>query len=121
MSDELTERIIGAAIDVHKILGPGLLEKIYEEALCYEFELRAIKCERQVPMDMIYKTKIIRGQLIDLLVEDQIIVELKSLSRTPEVAQAQLLSYLRATKLQRGLLINFGLSRLIEGIQRFSI
>ena len=72
MQDELTEKIIGAAIEVHRELGPGLLESIYEEALCYEFELQEIKHQRQVPSDIIYKGKIIKGQKIDLLVEDEV-------------------------------------------------
>ena len=118
MADELTEKIIGAAIEVHRELGPALLESIYEEALCYEFELQAIKYKRQVPADVIYKGKVIKGQKIDLLVEDEVVVEVKSLSKMPEVALAQALSYLKATNLKRGLIINFGEKRLIDGIKR---
>ncbi|OHB85050.1 MAG: hypothetical protein A2Z38_01330 [Planctomycetes bacterium RBG_19FT_COMBO_48_8] len=118
MQDKLTEKIIGAAIEVHRELGPGLLESIYEEALCYEFELQEIKYKRQVPADIIYKGKIIKGQKIDLLVEDEVVVEIKSLSRMPEVALAQTLSYIKATNLRRGLIINFGEKRLIDGIKR---
>ena len=118
---ELTERIIGAAIEVHRELGPGLLESIYEEALCYEFELQEIKHQRQVPSDIIYKGKIIKGQKIDLLVEDEVVVEIKSLSKMPEVALAQTLSYLKATKLRRGLIVNFGEKRLIDGIKRVAL
>jgi GxxExxY protein len=81
MQDELTEKIIGAAIEVHRELGPGLLESIYEEALCYEFELQGIKYQRQAPADIIYKGKVIKGQKIDLLVEDEVVVEIKSLSK----------------------------------------
>ncbi len=121
MPDELTEKIIGAAIEVHRDLGPGLLESIYEEALCYEFELQRIKYQRQVPSDIIYKGKIIKGQKIDLLVEDEVVVELKSLSKLPEVALAQTLSYLKATNLRRGLVINFGEKRLIDGIKRVAL
>jgi len=117
----LTERIIGAAIEVHKSLGPGLLESIYEEALCHEFTLIGVSFEQQKPVSMIYKDKVIKGQLLDLVVENQIILELKSLSRTPEISQAQILSYLRATGLKKGLLINFGFPRLVDGIQRFSL
>ncbi len=121
MDDFLTQKIIGAAIEVHKELGCGLLESIYEEALCYEFELRGIKCERQVEIDVIYKGKAIKGQKIDLLVEREVIVELKSLSKLPEVATAQTLSYLKATGLKRGLLINFGEKRLVDGVKRISL
>ncbi|MCD6456313.1 MAG: GxxExxY protein [Methanophagales archaeon] len=77
MRDPLTEAIIGAAIEVHKHLGPGLLESIYEEALCYEFSLREIPFERQVEVDVIYKDKIIKGQRIDILVAGEVVVELK--------------------------------------------
>jgi len=121
MPDELTEKIIGAAIEVHRELGPGLLESIYEEALCYEFELQGIKYKRQALADIIYKGKIIKGQKIDLLVEDEVVVEIKSLSKMPEVALAQTLSYLKATNLRRGLIVNFGEKRLIDGIKRVAL
>jgi GxxExxY protein len=121
MADELTEKIIGAAIEVHRELGPGLLESIYEEALCYEFELQEIKYKRQFPADIIYKGKVIKGQKIDLLVEDGVVVEIKSLSKMPEVALAQALSYLKATNLKRGLIVNFGEKRLVDGIKRVSL
>ena len=121
MSDELTEKIIGAAIEVHKELGPGLLESIYEEALCYEFKLHGIEFERQVPADIIYKGHIIKGQRIDLLVEKEVVVELKSASKLAEVAVAQAISYLKATNLKRGLIINFGEKRLIDGVKRVSV
>ncbi|MFH1719298.1 MAG: GxxExxY protein [Planctomycetota bacterium] len=121
MPDELTEKIIGAAIEVHRELGPGLLESIYEESLCYEFELQEIKYKRQVPADVIYKGKIIKGQRIDLLVEEAVVVEIKSLSKMPEVALAQALSYLKATHLKRGLIVNFGEKRLVDGIKRVAL
>lgn len=121
MADELTEKIIGSAIEVHRELGPGLLESIYEEALCYEFELQDIKYKRQVPADIIYKGRVIKGQKIDLLVDDEVVVEIKSLSKMPEVALAQTLSYLKATKLKRGLIINFGEKRLVDGIKRVAL
>jgi len=121
MEDLLTKEIIGSAIEVHKNLGCGLLESIYEEALCYELELRKIRYQRQIEIDVIYKGKIIKGQRIDLLVENEVIVEIKSLAKLPEVATAQTLSYLKATGLKRGLLLNFGAIRLIEGIKRISL
>ncbi len=121
MGDFLTQKIIGAAIEVHKELGCGLLESIYEEALCYEFDLRGIKYDRQVKLDVIYKGKAIKGQRIDLIVESEVIIEIKSLSKLPEVAAAQTLSYLKATGLKRGLLINFGATRLVDGVRRISL
>ena len=119
--DELTEIIIAAAIEVHRHLGPGLLESIYEEALCHELTLRNVPVQRQVERDVIYKGVAIKGQKIDILVNGEVIVELKSLARTPEVAKAQTLSYLRSTGLKRGLLINFGCPRLVDGLTRISL
>ncbi len=121
MSDELTEKIIGAAIEVHNILGPGLLESVYEEALCFEFSLQGINFQRQIECDIVYKGKTIKGQKLDLLVENEVVIELKSLSKLPEVALAQALSYLKATNLKRGLIINFGEKRLIDGVKRVSL
>ena len=121
MGDFLTQKIIGAAIEVHKTLGCGLLESIYEEALCHELYLREIKYQRQIEIDVVYKGKVIKGQRVDILVENEVIVELKSISKLPEVASAQILSYLKATGLKRGLLINFGAMKLVDGIRRFSL
>jgi GxxExxY protein len=121
MPDDLTARIIGAAIEVHRALGPGLLESIYEEALCYEFELQQIPFKRQVAVDIAYKKRLIQGQKLDLLVFDEIVVEIKSVRKLPEVAVAQTLSYLKAAGLKRALLINFGAIRLADGIKRLSL
>ena len=118
--DPLTERIIGAAIEVHRHLGPGLLESIYEQALEVELQLRAISCRRQVEVDVIYKEHVIKGQKIDMIVAEEVIVEVKSLTRLPEVATAQPPSYLKLTGLKRGLLLNFGCARLVDGIKRLS-
>jgi GxxExxY protein len=120
-SDPLTESIISAAIEVHRILGPGLLESVYEEALCVELELRAIPFQRQVEIDVNYKSKVIKGMKLDLVVDGQVIVELKSVARFPEVATAQVISYLRAADLKRGLLLNFGQTRLVDGVKRISL
>jgi GxxExxY protein len=120
MTDALTDAIIGAAIEVHRCLGPGLLESIYEEALAVELKLRAIYVERQVDVDVWYKGHVIKGQRIDMLVDRQVVVELKSVASVPDVAIAQVLSYLKATGLKRGLLINFGLPRLKDGVKRIS-
>lgn len=121
MADEVTDSIIGAAIEVHRVLGPGLLESVYEAALCHEFRLRGIQHQRQIAVDVIYKNLKIEGQRLDLLVRDEVVVELKSLTKLPEVAKAQLLSYLKATGLKRGLLINFGELRLVDGVKRISL
>ena len=98
-----------------------MLESIYEEALCLEFTLRGIKYRRQIDCDIIYKGHIIKGQKLDLLVENEVVVEIKSLSKMPEVALAQTLSYLKATNVKRGLIINFGEKRLVDGIKRVSL
>jgi len=119
--DELTERIIGAAIEVHRILGPGLLESIYEEALAVELASRGIQFERQLPIDVHYKGHVIKGQRLDLLVGGAVVVEIKSLSKLPEVSISQVLSYLKATQLRRALLLNFGNRRLVDGIKRVSL
>ena len=119
--DKLTEQIIGAAIEVHKHLGPGLLEAIYEEALCHEFTLQKIAFERQVDVDVVYKRRVIHGQRLDILVNKEVIVEIKSLSKLPDVAVAQTLSYLKATGLKRALLINFGEKKLVNGVKRLSL
>lgn len=126
MSDALTEATIGAAIEVHRLLGPGLLESIYEEALCHELELRGIAAQRQVEVDVIYKGIAIKGPKLDLLVAHKVVVELKAVARLPAVATAQVLSYLKATGLKatglkRGLLLNFGEQRLVDGIKRISL
>ncbi len=121
MGDILTEQIISAAIEVHRILGAGLLESIYEEALCHEFSLRSIPFERQKEVDVIYKGKVIKGQRIDLLVYSEVVIEIKSVRKLEEVFTAQVLSYLKSTGLKRGLLINFGESKLVSGIKRFSL
>lgn len=119
--DELTEKIIGAAVEVHKTLGPGLLESIYEQALCIELESRNIPFQRQAAVDVHYKGHLLQGQRLDLIVGGEVVVELKSLTSLPEVAFAQVLSYLKATGLKRALLINFGESRLVSGIKRISL
>jgi len=121
MSDELTEKIIGAAIEVHRLLGPGLLESIYEEALCVELRLQGISFQRQVEVDVNYKGHVIKGQRIDLLVAEEVIVELKAVGYLPEVSMAQTLSYLKVTGLKRALLINFGERKLVNGIKRISL
>lgn len=121
MSNELTGKIIGAAIEVHRILGPGLLESVYEEALCHELHLRGLQCERQTEVDVVYKGHVIKGQKLDLLVERTVVLELKAVTRLPDIATAQTLSYLKASGLTLALLINFNERRLVDGIKRFSL
>ena len=121
MGDLLTREIIGAAIEVHRLLGTGLLESIYEEALCVELELRSILVERQVSVDVLYKGHVIKGQRIDLLVEKEVVLELKAVENVPDLAVAQLISYLKATGLKRGLLINFNKKKLVNGVKRISL
>jgi GxxExxY protein len=118
--DKLTQEIIGAAIEVHRALGPGLLESIYEAALCVELDLRGLNYARQVGIDVVYKNTVIKGQRIDLIVENQVVIEIKSLSKVPGIVLAQILSYLKSTGLKRGLIINFGEKRLVDGIRRVS-
>lgn len=121
MADEMTGRIIGAAIEVHKHLGPGLLESIYEAALCHELGLRRIPYERQRRIDIVYKGLPIKGQRIDLVVANEVIVELKAVMQQHRIVLAQTLSYLKATGLRRALVINFGECRLTDGIKRVSL
>jgi GxxExxY protein len=119
--DTLTEQIIGAAIEVHRTLGPGLLESIYREALLIELGLRGIAAEKEVEVDVRYKGHIIKGQRLDVLVAREVVVELKAVAKLPDVATAQALSYLKATGLKRALLLNFGAARLVDGIKRLSL
>ncbi len=121
MSDKLTEKIIASAIEVHRILGPGLLESIYEEALCYELSLRDIPFQRQKEVDVIYKDKVIKGQRLDLIVEKEVVVEIKSIRKLEDIFTAQVLSYLKCTGLRRALLMNFGEEKLVDGIKRISL
>ena len=118
--NELSGIIIGAAIEVHRELGgTGLLEDVYEEALCHELQLRGLDVERQVGVAIEYKGKLLRKRLvIDLLVNDEIIVEVKSVDVYHEIFQAQLLTYLRLTKRHLGLVINFGERYVKDGVHR---
>jgi GxxExxY protein len=117
--NDLTGQIIGSAIEVHKALGPGLLESAYEECLCHEFDLRGILCKRQHPVPVRYKdTKLDCGYRIDVLVEDRVILELKSVDRLEPIHEAQVLTYLKLTRLKVGLLINFNVSVLRDGLKR---
>lgn len=116
--EELTGRVIGAAIEVHRHLGPGFLESIYEKALCFEFQLRNIRFENQKEITVPYKTFSLSGQRLDLLVEGLLILELKAVDAIAPIHEAQLLSYLKSTGLRAGLLINFNVQQLKMGIRR---
>jgi len=117
--NEISGRIIGAAIEVHKELGPGLLENAYEACLQHELGLRGIRAERQVPLPVEYKGLLIEcGYRLDLVVEQRIIVELKAISEVLPVHKAQLLSFTRLGKYPLGLLINFYELLLKDGIHR---
>ena len=118
---EITERIISCAIEVHKTLGPGLLESLYEEALGYEFKLRGIPYERQKGIELRYKGREIGQHRIDYLVENQVIVELKAVETMHKIYEAQILTYLKTMDKRVGLLINFNVERLKDGVKRLII
>jgi GxxExxY protein len=119
---EITERIIGAAIEVHRHLGPGLLESIYETALAYELAQLKLKVERQKPVPVAYKGLVFEeGYRLDLLVEGQVVVELKCMDSFLPIHDAQVLSYLKLTGLKLALLINFKVPVLKQGIKRLSL
>lgn len=120
MENDLSHRIIGAAIEVHHTLGgPGLIESVYESSFCHELELRGMNVQRQVPVQVKYKDKIVREPLfIDLLVDKKVIIEIKAIEKTNDIHNAQLLTYLRLTGLKLGLLINFGQLLIKDGIHR---
>jgi GxxExxY protein len=120
--NELTHGIIGAAIEVHRCLGPGLLESCYEECLARELQLRGIAFERQKALPVIYKdVKLECGYRIDLLVHGKIVVELKAIETVAPVHEAILLTYLRLSGCKIGLLINFNVAVLKDGIRRFKM
>lgn len=119
LSQSLTETIIGAAIEVHRQLGPGLLESVYEECMCEELRIRGVLFKCQIELPVVYKGRETGGKYrIDLIVADEVVVELKAVERLLSVHEAQLLSYLRLTGKRVGLLINFNVSVLHRGIMR---
>ena len=116
---ELTEKIIGAAIEVHNHWGPGLLESIYEKSLAHELELRGVSVERQVRLDLKYKDLILDDEFVlDLVVEGKVVVELKVVKELAPIHEAQLITYMKLTGCRVGLLINFNVLRLKDGIRR---
>lgn len=117
--NELSHMIIGAAIEVHKILGPGLLESAYEACLYYELEQKGLFVYQQVPVPIEYKeVKLEQGYRLDLLVENKVIVELKSVATLHPIHTAQMITYLRLSGNKLGLIINFNEDKLIDGVKR---
>ncbi len=117
--NQTTESIIGAAIEVHKHLGPGLLESAYEECLCHELALRSIPFQKQVPLPVVYKgVKLDCGYRIDLLVKNEVVVELKAIESVLPVHEAQALTYMRLGGWKVGLIINFNVPIVVKGIKR---
>jgi len=120
--DPLTDRVIGLAIEVHRELGPGLLESAYEECLCYEFGKNGLAFRRQVPIPVIYKEVNLEcGYRIDVVVEDRLILELKTVERILRVHEAQLLTYLILSGIRTGLLLNFNAAVLKDGLRRLVV
>jgi GxxExxY protein len=119
--NEITEAVIGCAIEVHRQLGPGLLEASYESALCIELDDMALAYQRQVVFPAIYKGRTIGEYRLDLLVQEAVVVEIKSVERFDPVFEAQVLTYLRVTGKKIGLLINFNSRLLKDGIKRFAL
>ncbi len=115
----LSERIIGCCIRVHKVLGPGLLESVYEKALIYELAKLGIKCSGQKEIAVKYQDILLNiGFIADIVVEDKVIVELKSVDKLSPLHHKQLLTYLKLTQLKLGLLINFNVALIKDGIKR---
>jgi len=119
--DPLTHRIIGSAIEVHRVLGPGLLESAYENCLCFELALHGIPFERRVPLPILYKSmRHLNAYKPDLIVDGAVIVEIKTVDKLAQVHEAQLLTYLRLSGIERGLLFNFNSVPLKTGIRRLN-
>ncbi|MHC4562361.1 MAG: GxxExxY protein [Planctomycetota bacterium] len=118
--EQVAEQVIGAAIEVHRHLGPGLLESVYERALMYELETIGLSVHQQVPVAVAYKDIEIGGQRLDLLVDPGVIIEIKAIEHLTKTHEAQLLSYLKSTGHRLGLLINFGQRLLKDGVKRIA-
>jgi len=117
--NDITQQIIGAAIDVHRELGPGIIEKAYEEAICHEMHLRGLDFRRQQAVPITYKgVKLSVNLWLDLLVQDKVILDLKAKEEVTGLDKTKLLTYLRLSKLRVGLIINFHVERLIDGVFR---
>lgn len=120
--DPLTEKVIGCAIEVHRALGPGLLESAYQQCLAHELKLNGIPFQAEYPVPVEYKgIQLDCGYRLDLLVDGRLILELKSIDAITGIHEAQLLTYMKMTRIQTGLLINFNVGRLVDGIKRFKL
>ena len=121
-NDPLTEKIIGAAIEVHRQLGRGLLESAYEECLCLELKQAGLAFRRQVPLPIVYKSiRLDCGYRLDLAVEERVIVELKTVERLMPIHEAQMLTYMKLTRIGIGLLLNFNSAVLKDGLRRLML
>ncbi|MCX6230554.1 MAG: GxxExxY protein [Bacteroidetes bacterium] len=119
IENEISEKIIGCAIEVHKSLGPGLLESAYLECMFYELQKAGLKVEKQKPLPLVYKeVKLDVGYRIDLVVEGKVIIELKSVEALNDIHIAQVLTYLKLSGCKLGLLMNFNVLRVVEGVKR---
>jgi GxxExxY protein len=117
--DPLTGAVIGAAIEVHRVLGPGFLESVYERCLCRELELRGVPYRRQVGLPVVYKGEALGSEFVmDVLVEERLLLELKTVEKLEPIHQAQLLTYMKLGRIHLGLLINFNVKVLRDGIKR---
>ena len=117
--NEISEKIIGCSIEVHKTLGPGLLESAYQECLFYELQKAGLFVEKQKPLPLIYKeVRLDAGYRLDLIVESKVIIEVKSIEVLNDIHTAQVLTYLKVSGCKVGLLINFNVLRLIDGLKR---
>jgi GxxExxY protein len=121
-NDPLTERIIGVAIEVHRHLGPGLLESAYEECLCYELGQAGFTLRRQVPLPVVYKSvRLDCGYRLDIVAENRVIIELKAVERLMPIHEAQVITYLKLSGIPTGLLLNFNTPVLKEGVRRLTL
>lgn len=120
-TEVVASHIIGAGIEVHRTLGPGFLEAIYQQALCLELDARGIKFERERAITVHYRGHAIPGQRVDLIVENAVLVELKAATRTDPMLEAKVISYLRTTGLRLELVLNFNCPTLKEGIKRIVV
>jgi len=121
-NDLLTRQVIGFAIEVHRQLGPGLLESAYEECLCFELDQAGVAFRRQVALPVIYKSvRLDCGYRLDLVIKDQVILELKTVERLLPIHEAQMLTYMKLSGIRTGLLLNFNSAALKDGIRRLGL
>jgi GxxExxY protein len=117
--DPLTEEVIGAAIEVHRVLGPGLLESVYQRCLCHELKIRGIEHQPQVKLPILYKGATLDSEFfMDIVIPDRLVIELKAVEKLLPIHEAQLLTYLKLSRIRLGLLINFNVILLKDGIKR---